>query len=274
MTIYRIPLALVAAALSVLLLGCGHSVPQPIRQINSRDGQFTALLYVDEGSVVIGGNWYAVTLSKGGPPEWPGIIHPYTNVCGLQGPGAIQIRWSGPRQLTVACTNCDRNRFFIDKREWKGVTIKYSFSRPAIGRAMTVGPLAGPNANDTVFAVTGWAFRTRNTVVTSAASPDGKSTAVLVDRYYDAARVADEFFIVVVKRQENIREAVTARNLGKSSALVATRASKVELRWQNKDTLIVICDSCGLSAIDIEKKVDRIGSVGIIYQGFPNQTAE
>jgi hypothetical protein len=126
-TRYPIRLAFAAATLCALLPGCGHSVPQPIQQTASSDGQFTALVYVDEGSVVIGGDWYAVGLSKGGPPAWPGILHPYTNVCGLQGPGAIGIRWSGPRELAVTCTDCDRNRFFIDKREWEGITIKYSF---------------------------------------------------------------------------------------------------------------------------------------------------
>jgi hypothetical protein len=112
-----------------------------------------------------------------------------------------------------------------------------------------------------------------NTVVTKAESPDGKSTAILVDRYIHAARVADGFFLVVIPSNQNANEMINARNIGDSSALVATWANKVQLRWQDKDTLLVICDSCGLQPIDISKKLDYIGATRIVYQGFPEHTA-
>jgi hypothetical protein len=114
---------------------------------------------------------------------------------------------------------------------------------------------------------------TANAVVTKALSPDGEYVALLIDRYYHAARVADEFFLVIVPNTRNIDGAITARNLGKSAALVATRAGSVELRWQDNRTLLVVCNSCGLEAIDISKKLDHIGRVKIIYQGFPEHTA-
>lgn len=109
----------------------------------------------------------------------------------------------------------------------------------------------------------------KNTVVTKADSPDGKSTAVLVDRYYYAARVPDEFFVIVIPSNQDANEAINARHIGNSSALVAIWASKIQLHWHGNDTLLVVCDSCGLKPIDISKKLDHIGSVKIIYQGFP-----
>jgi hypothetical protein len=82
-----------------------------------------------------------------------------------------------------------------------------------------------------------------------------------------------EFFLIVIPSSQNPEEAINARHLGDSSALVATRSDKVRLRWQSNDALLVICDSCGLEPIDIEKKLDHVGSIKIIYQGFPEHTA-
>jgi hypothetical protein len=112
-----------------------------------------------------------------------------------------------------------------------------------------------------------------NTVIAQAQSPDGKSNAVLVDRYVHAARVSDGFFLMVIPSGQNLSEAINARNIGDSSALVATSANRVPLRWQDSGTLLVVCDSCGLQAIDISKKLDHIGSTKIVYQGFPEPTA-
>jgi hypothetical protein len=112
-----------------------------------------------------------------------------------------------------------------------------------------------------------------NTVAASATSPDGKLTAILVDRYLHAARVSDGFFLIVIPRGQSPAEAINARNIGDSSALVATSANKVQLRWGDAGTLVVVCDSCGLHAIDISKKLDQIGSTKIVYEGFPKHTA-
>lgn len=114
----------------------------------------------------------------------------------------------------------------------------------------------------------------KNTVVMKTDSPDGKSSALLVDRHYQAARVPDEFFLVVIPSSQEANEAVNARHIGDLSALVAIWASNLQLRWLSGDTLLVVCDSCGLKPIDISKKVDRIGSVKIVYRGFPAGTAD
>lgn len=113
----------------------------------------------------------------------------------------------------------------------------------------------------------------KNAVVARADSPDGKSSAILVDRYYQAARVSDEFFLIVVPSSQDADAVINDRKIGDSSALVATSANKLQLRWQDSGTLLVVCDSCGLQAIDISKKLDRIGNTKIIYQGFPEHTA-
>ncbi len=112
-----------------------------------------------------------------------------------------------------------------------------------------------------------------NTVVSQAQSPDGRSTALLVDRYLQAARVADGFFLIVIPAGQDAKEAVNARNIGDTAVLVATSAEKVHLRWRDANTLLVICDSCGLNPINIAKKLGQAGATRIIYQGFPEHTA-
>lgn len=112
-----------------------------------------------------------------------------------------------------------------------------------------------------------------NTVVASARSPDGSHLALLVDRYYHAALTSDGFFLIVVAGDRSVDEAINARNIGDSAALVATWANKVKLHWLSDKTLLVICNSCGLKPIDIVKRADHAGSTKILYQGFPKHTA-
>ena len=114
---------------------------------------------------------------------------------------------------------------------------------------------------------------TTNTVVSKALSPDGRVLALLVDRYYHAARISDGFFLVVIPTAQDINDVINARHIEDSSVLVATWASNVQLHWQSNDTLVVVCASCGIKAIDISKKLDHIGTTRIVYQGFPEHTA-
>jgi hypothetical protein len=112
-----------------------------------------------------------------------------------------------------------------------------------------------------------------NTVVCRADSPSGGSSALLVERYVHAALSSNQFYLLVLSKNQDKDKAVNDRDIGDSSPLVATLAGKVKLRWQSDNTLLVICDSCGLEAVDISKKLDQIGSVNINYQGFPEHTA-
>ena len=112
-----------------------------------------------------------------------------------------------------------------------------------------------------------------NTIVRQADSPNGPTSALLVERYYHAALSSNEFFLLVLPRQQDTEKAVNDKNIGDLSALVATSATKIQLRWQNNDTLLVVCEACGLEAIDISKKLDHVRSIKVIYQGFPEHTA-
>lgn len=114
---------------------------------------------------------------------------------------------------------------------------------------------------------------TTNTIVAKAQSPDRETSALLVDRYYHTARVSDGFFLILVPSSQSASEATNARNIGNSAVLIATWASKVQLQWKDNNTLLVVCNSCGLKAIDISKKLDHSGPVKIVYQGFPEHTA-
>ena len=112
-----------------------------------------------------------------------------------------------------------------------------------------------------------------NTIIRQADNPYRKTTAVLVQRYYKAALSNDQFYLILLSENQDVNKAINDDDIANSSALVATLAGKVQLRWQDKDTLLVTCDVCGLVAVDISKKLDHIGSTKIVYQGFPEHTA-
>ncbi|HEY0796166.1 MAG TPA: hypothetical protein VGD64_10335 [Acidisarcina sp.] len=112
-----------------------------------------------------------------------------------------------------------------------------------------------------------------NTIVCQVHSPDGKVSALLVERYYHSALNANQFYLLVIPKEQDTAKALNDEGIGDSSALVATKARRVVLRWQDSGTLVVICDSCGIEAIDVSKKLDHLGFTKIIYQGFSKHTA-
>jgi hypothetical protein len=112
-----------------------------------------------------------------------------------------------------------------------------------------------------------------NTIVSQAEIPNGQSSALIVERYYQAALNANQFYLLVLSKEQDPKKAIEDKSIGDLSALIATKASRIVLRWDGSETLLVICNSCGIQAIDVNKKLDHIGSTKIVYQGFPEHTA-
>lgn len=112
-----------------------------------------------------------------------------------------------------------------------------------------------------------------STVINRADNPNGQSSALLVERYYQAALNANQFYLLVLPKDQDLTRALNDKDIVDSSALVATNARRLVLKWENSRTLLVICDSCGIEAIDVDKKLDHLGPTKIIYQGFPDHTA-
>lgn len=131
MTARTIGCALGTAALALALSGCGRSVRKPVQQSTSPDGHFRAYVHMDEGSAVIGGDWYAVVIAVAHSP-WFEVLPRMreAGLCTLQGRGSVSVAWAAPRELVVTCAACDRHEFFIRRREWEGVKITYRF-KPA-----------------------------------------------------------------------------------------------------------------------------------------------
>ena len=112
-----------------------------------------------------------------------------------------------------------------------------------------------------------------NIVVYRADNPSGQLSALLVERSYRAALNANQFYLLVLPKEENLETALNDKDIGDSSALVATKARRVVLRWEDNGNLLVICNSCGIEAIDISKKLNHLGTTKIVYQDFPEHTA-
>ena len=112
-----------------------------------------------------------------------------------------------------------------------------------------------------------------NTVVNQARNPNGRSSAILVERYRHAALSSNVFYVLIISTNEDVVKVTNDENIAKRSALVATKASRLKLAYDNPSTLLVTCEACGVEAIDIMKKLDHVGDTTIRYQGFPQHTA-
>lgn len=75
--------------------------------------------------------------------------------------------------------------------------------------------------------------------------------------------------MIVIPANQNVEEAISVRRYWDSAPFVATRGNRVKIRWESNDSLLVICDSCGLETIDLVQKWDHVGPVKVFYQGFP-----
>jgi hypothetical protein len=78
-----------------------------------------------------------------------------------------------------------------------------------------------------------------NTVVVKAQNPDRKMTALLVHRSVKIALKADEYFLIVIPSNQQVKEAIADRNIDESSAFIAAWADKVQLRWRGNGTLLI-----------------------------------
>jgi hypothetical protein len=112
-----------------------------------------------------------------------------------------------------------------------------------------------------------------NTIIDKRLSPDGHSYAILVERYRHAALNANIFYVVVAPRGEDVANIINNENIEASAAIVATKANRLKLSWENQTTVRVQCDACGIEAIDIMKKVDHSGGYKFFYVGLPEHTA-
>lgn len=127
----KLRFTVVVAGLCILISSClSESVSKPVRSVLSPDHQYRALVHLDEGSPISGGDWYSVEIVEA-HPKWfqvlPRVQGVSAEVCVLEGPGKLGIQWSGPTKLDVTCTDCAWQDFFIYKRSWKWMTINYRF---------------------------------------------------------------------------------------------------------------------------------------------------
>ncbi len=107
------------------MIGCSSSSNQMVERIVSSDSQFWATVSVNRGRALVH-DWYGVAMGNVSPAWTDKVLRRTTEgICSLQGPGKIEVSWTGPRELTVTCTQCKQQDLYIYDHEWKGVTINY-----------------------------------------------------------------------------------------------------------------------------------------------------
>ena len=112
-------------------------------------------------------------------------------------------------------------------------------------------------------------------VVRVAAAPGGARSALLVRHINRAALSSDTYDVLVAAGRPPATAAGVARLSDTAvAALHATGAVGVGLRWAGDTALTLVCANCGLEAIDVMERRDRIGPVWVAYEGFPRGTAD
>jgi hypothetical protein len=69
-----------------------------------------------------------------------------------------------------------------------------------------------------------------NTVLEQGINPNGRSSAVLVERYRHSALNANIFYVLVLSKNEDLEKVSNDEESEKRSVLVATRASNAQLQ--------------------------------------------
>lgn len=108
-----------------------------------------------------------------------------------------------------------------------------------------------------------------NSVIASAVSSDSSHTGILVRRAIHAALSSDQYLLVILQRGATVEDALADPDIGDSAIFVGTNAQAVHLQWLDSSTLQVLCDSCGMTSIDVQRRLTSHGEVGVIYSGVP-----
>ncbi len=111
-------------------------------------------------------------------------------------------------------------------------------------------------------------------VTRSAAARSDVRSALLVRHVSRAALSSDTYKVAVAAGRPPTAAAAVARLADTAFVLYATRAGTVELRWASDTALTVVCAGCGLEAVDVMERRDRLGPVRVAYEGFPRGTAD
>ncbi len=96
----------------------------------------------------------------------------------------------------------------------------------------------------------------KDEVLEKAASPDGKRVATILTR--DCGATTSEYMAV------NVQDAKQKRHDVEKDVFVIKHIHRLHISWEGNDSLTIDCENC--NAKEAEKKLEKLGSVRVIYQ--------
>lgn len=93
-------------------------------------------------------------------------------------------------------------------------------------------------------------------VLERSASPDGKLVATILTR--DCGATTSEYMAV------NLQVAKQERLAAENEVFVVKHVHRLHVLWHENDSLTIDCKNC--NAAEVEKKLEKLGGVRVIYQ--------
>jgi hypothetical protein len=106
------------------------------------------------------------------------------------------------------------------------------------------------------------------TVLADVAAPDQSASALLVQRRGADSLSSDVYYVTISEKVPNASNiSALARH---NPVLVATHAEQLRLNWRTATELVVSCQACGLTKIDIIEKHEQSNRITVLFNGFPS----
>ncbi|SRR5258708_35230383 len=127
----------------------------------------------------------------------------------------------------------------------------------------TIGLLSVSGACDEPHGVPG-----EYSLIRTAIAPNGARQARLVRQHSRASLTSDGYFVDVVSSPGHTDAVSLSRVRVRTSALYATGADSLSLRWRSDSQLVIACNHCGMAPIDVIETRSRLGSVNVTFVGL------
>jgi hypothetical protein len=119
----------------------------------------------------------------------------------------------------------------------------------------------------------------------SVVSPDGNYVATMIDRRYresfmsrDARKYREpitsgDAYVLVRKRSEAYPYPTGADFPVADVAFAMPQCGPLKLEWRDDLTLEIMCDQCGRSLKEADRRADKLGEMRILYSAFAEEEA-
>lgn len=107
-----------------------------------------------------------------------------------------------------------------------------------------------------------------DTITASVLNPAADYRATVLKENYVAALVSDVTIVYITSGPGQYKKAPQEDFPTSLVAVIMAQCGPLKLKWQDNRTLSVVCVHCGRELSDASRRVDAVGSIRVVYEGF------